>query len=504
MAVDSQILKVLVALLISLSLFHLSFFHSIEAAPIEDHTDEGAAEQLVPPSLPPISTKSNNLNPDETSTPPPSPLGPTQPPLITVTVDEESFLASTTESLPTITNEIKLPESSDADTDRETKLDHGLKTSASEGFMLYEVERDILGLSLDDINYILTFGPEVFAYSLADKLGYLQKFNGGDDPHISVIEANKEHLMEKLKNQMKQDNVQIITTKETILLEPITTTDPIWATVPQENSLDLSEKFSENENGFADPPTVITMPDVEPTSQEVMPEVTTESKGTEYHNEVITTAPNLGISTEDPYNNYDGNSTPNIIPEDNGAQDNSIHDNNNMHGVIAIEEKPSDDDESASRLFKQMLNDDKFLATLSDKKKELYLKLNQGELDREAASNLLDWYRVWVNDQMEDSHYGGPDGYYDNDGNVMANMGNGIGTKEGQEVKPEVEQGEGAGGEIVDNDREPVESESRESSNFGAVHFLVIFIITGAIMVTGYLCLHNKKKVRSSVPYSVA
>ena len=72
-----------------------------------------------------------------------------------------------------------------------------------------------------------------------------------------------------------------------------------------------------------------------------------------------------------------------------------------MHGTIAIEEKPSGDDKS---VFKQMLNDDEFLATLSDKKEKLYLKLNQGELDGElkAASNLLNRYRVWVNDQMED------------------------------------------------------------------------------------------------------
>ena len=45
-----------------------------------------------------------------------------------------------------------------------------------------------------------------------------------------------------------------------------------------------------------------------------------------------------------------------------------------------------------------MLNDDEFLATLSDK---FYLKLSHGELDGEAASNLLqlDQYKVWVNDQ---------------------------------------------------------------------------------------------------------
>ena len=500
MAVDSENLKVVVTLLFSLSLLHLSLFHPIEAAPIAtEGNNEGAAGQLVPPSLSPIITKPNNLNPDETSTlpppPPPLDLGPTQPQQngVAATVVEESFLTSTSTTESAI-NEMKLPGSHS-----DTELDHGLRMSASAGFLLYEIERDILGLSLDDINYILTFGPEVFAYSLADKLGYLQKFNNGDDPHISIIDANKERLMEKLKNRIKQDDMQTITTKEPIFLEPTTTTDPIQATarVPQEISLGLSR----DENNLVDPLT-ITKPDVEPTSQEfeVTPEITTESKTVEYYYEVITTAHDLVISTEDPHSNINGNSTPtNIVPEDNGAQDNSIHDND-MHRVITIEEKLSDDDESASRFFKQMLNDDTFLATLSDKKEELYLKLSQGELDGEAASNLLDRYRVWVNDQMEDSHYGGPGGYYDNsDDDVMANEGNGIGTTEGLEVKPEVEQGEGEGDEIsVDNDREPVESESRATSNFGAVHFLVIFIIIGAIMVTGYLCLHNKKKVSAS------
>ena len=501
MAVDSENLKVVVTLLLSLSLpLHLSLFHPIEAAPTEGN-NKGAAGQLVPPLLPPImiSTKPSNLNPDETSTlPPPLPpldLGPTtQPQLngVAVTVIEESFLASTTESA---ISEMRLPGSHS-----DTELDHGLRTSASTGLLLYEVERDILGLPLDDISYILTFGPEVFAYSLADKLGYLQKFNNGDDPHISIIDANKERLMEKLKNRMIQDNVQVITTKEPIFLEPITTTDPIQATarVPQEISLGLSN----NENNLVDPLT-ITKPDVEPTSQEleVTPEITTKSKTTEYYYEVITTAHDLVISTEDPHSNINGNSTPtNIVPEDNRAQDNSIHDNN-THRVITIEEKPSDDDESASKFFKQLLNDNKFVATLRDKNEEIYLKLNQGELDKQAASNLLDRYRVWVNDQMEDSHYGGPGGYYDNNNDdVMANEGNGIGTTEleGQEVKPEVQpEVEQAAGE-GDNDREPVESESTATSNFGAVHFLVIFIIIGAIVVTGYLCVHNKKKVSAS------
>ena len=50
---------------------------------------------------------------------------------------------------------------------------------------------------------------------------------------------------------------------------------------------------------------------------------------------------------------------------------------------------------------------------------------------------------------------------------------------------------------VIGVNQEPV-----ESSNFGAVHFLVIFVIIGAFVVTGYLCLHNKKKV-SAIIYSL-
>ena len=46
-------------------------------------------------------------------------------------------------------------------------------------------------------------------------------------------------------------------------------------------------------------------------------------------------------------------------------------------------------------------------------------------------------------------------------------------------------------GEVID--KKPGESSS--SVSFGAVHFLMIFIIVGAAVVTGYLCLLNKKKV---------
>jgi hypothetical protein len=441
MEADSQNLKAVVALLFSVSLFHLSLFQPVETAPI-DSIDEGAGGQLVPPTiLPIISTRFNILNSEEISTPPPP--GPNQPPLIDgmVTIGEEGFLTSrsTTESILTITNEMNLLPNSDTDTDRGTELDHGRRHSPSAGFLLYEVERDILGLSLDDVNYILNFGPEVFAYSLVDKLGYLQKVNGGDvdDPHISVIEANKERLMEKLKNLVVKQDVHniIITTEEPTLLldpEPIITTDPIQrqASSPhQEMLLDLSRE----QNNLVDPQIImITTQPQDSTSQVVTPEMTTESKAAESYYEVTTIAHDLAVSTDseiDPHR-YDANFTPNIDPRP---------------GAIPVEEILSDIDGESSSFLRQMLNDDQFLATLSNKNKELYLKLNRAELDGEAASNLLDWYRAWVNDQIEDSHYGGPDGYYDDDDDVMADVGDEIGATEGQEVKqevkPEVEQG---------------------------------------------------------------
>ena len=40
------------------------------------------------------------------------------------------------------------------------------------------------------------------------------------------------------------------------------------------------------------------------------------------------------------------------------------------------------------------------------------------------------------------------------------------------------------------------DDEPTGSSSFGALHFLTIFILIGAAVVIGYLCLHNRKKVR--------
>ena len=90
---------------------------------------------------------------------------------------------------------------------------------------------------------------------------------------------------------------------------------------------------------------------------------------------------------------------------------------------------PADIDAESVNLFKQMLNDDQFLDTLSDRNKELYLKLNQAGLDKRTVSNLLNWYRVWVNDQQVENLYNNG-GYY-GDGDLVTNVGRGTGNETG-------------------------------------------------------------------------
>ena len=98
-------------------------------------------------------------------------------------------------------------------------------------FLLYEVERDVQHLSLEDIDYVFELGTDIFSYSLADKLGYLEEEN---DPHISVIEANKEKLIEKLKNIKQKLSPKSITTTTSVV--PIIPTTPA-KTVEPENSI---------------------------------------------------------------------------------------------------------------------------------------------------------------------------------------------------------------------------------------------------------------------------
>ena len=83
-----------------------------------------------------------------------------------------------------------------------TKRDDKPKPKSAK-FLLYEVEKDIRNLSLDNVNYIIDMGPDVLAYSLLDKLGY-REGDIEDDPHLKVIEDNKDKLFAKLKVRRKE------------------------------------------------------------------------------------------------------------------------------------------------------------------------------------------------------------------------------------------------------------------------------------------------------------
>ena len=97
----------------------------------------------------------------------------------------------------------------------------------SPGFLLYEVQRDMAALSLDDIEYILNLDEDIFSYSLGDKLGYLKD---EEDPHINVIESNKANLLKKIKSQRDKlvDAIEgaYVTQKPALQDNPVTTPSP--------------------------------------------------------------------------------------------------------------------------------------------------------------------------------------------------------------------------------------------------------------------------------------
>ena len=89
MLTDSWNLKVhqlLVAVLLSLSLFHPSTFHPVEAAPISNGASEGAVQYI---SAPPSSNISSYLDADVTTTPPDRSTHVQSPIDGLITVDEE-------------------------------------------------------------------------------------------------------------------------------------------------------------------------------------------------------------------------------------------------------------------------------------------------------------------------------------------------------------------------------------------------------------------------------
>ena len=407
----------------------------------------------------------------------------------------------------------------------DTDTQPGRSRVASPGFLLYEVQRDVLGLSLDDIGYVLELGPEVFSYSLADKLGYLTTERSEDDPHISVIEANKEQLMKKLESQRegltksKEESPISQATENPVSQEPITTTP----TPSQKASKDFSRgKFAydvviglrdlsletidrllsfdselgslpyaiNHELGFKDDESdphflyligegdgvlrealrrekqrklnETQMTEKNSASQpeqgarvnvhvskrpEDMPQTTEMLKITKAE-ELIMTTTHEPVSTEVPHRNEE---TPSTRPNN---EDSSSHDI-----TIALPNKPTKDSEKPSDvyddelgdLFEQMLKDNKFLTILYDEDKELYLKLEQAELDDETATKLLDRYEEWLDGDYNEAEYG------EYNGEQVEPSGGELGAEgEGQEVKPKVGQEEE---QVNDGDEEKVEME---------------------------------------------
>ena len=73
------------------------------------------------------------------------------------------------------------------------------KTLIIQRRLLYQVEKGIHELSIDDIQYIFNMGRKVFALALAEKLGYKYDEN---DPHVDVIDAHKDNLIERLNETL--------------------------------------------------------------------------------------------------------------------------------------------------------------------------------------------------------------------------------------------------------------------------------------------------------------
>ena len=406
----------------------------------------------------------------------------------------------------------------------DTDTQPGRSRVASPGFLLYEVQRDVLGLSLDDIGYVLELGPEVFSYSLADKLGYLTTERSEDDPHISVIEANKKQLIKKLESQRegltksKEESPISQTTENPISQEPITTTP----TPSQKASKDFSRgKFAydiviglrdlsletidrllsfdselgslpyaiNHELGFnddeSDPHFLYLIGEgdgvlrealrrekqrklnetkmaektksmSQPKHLEDMPQTTEMLELKVTKAEEIVTTTHGPVSTEVPQRNEE---TPSKSPNN---EDSSSHDITTALPNKLPEdlEKPSDvyDDKSGD-LFEQMLKDEKFLIILYDEDKELYLKLDQAELDEETASELLERYEEWLDRDYNDEDYG------EYNGEQVEPSGGELGAeREGQEMKPEVGQEEG---QVNDSDEENVEMEGEAAQPNG-------------------------------------
>lgn len=113
----------------------------------------------------------------------------TSPPTPTTSSDKETDKLASSKTQEN-------PSSDSSKRDKEPK-------QKSPQLLLYEVEKGIRNLSVQQIEYVLQLGDEVFSYSLADKLGYL-KGGKDDDPHVKAIDANKKILVKKLEDRKEE------------------------------------------------------------------------------------------------------------------------------------------------------------------------------------------------------------------------------------------------------------------------------------------------------------
>ena len=385
-------LTFLFSLFLLLLLFEL---YTVDGAPIIGIVNEGATPQ--------VSSPDNTESPSKSNTSPTAGLasferehnGAAPTDKAAVAVNIENVLPFTEPSLTTFTDVNFQSRNSDGKLDR--------SRSVSEGFLWYEIRRDIIGLSLDAIDYVLELGPEVFVYSLADKLGYLA--NGEDDPHIAVIETNKEQLLGKLRSQatrMKEEmNVEADnpTQKESIVTTSL---------VSQSSRVELQDllRAESDTNERTKLGSIQSQFGVSELWQESS-DVPGETKGlleASSTGDIVTTT-----TTRQP------EPTATLIPQRNEENPGTAPTNENFHTVALPSndnEKSSDISDSVSaKLFEKMLSDAKFLETLIVEDKVLYHKLNEAELNQDAATKLLTRYRVWLRDQhdMDGYHKGGGD-----------------------------------------------------------------------------------------------
>lgn len=334
----------------------------------------------------------------------------------------------------------------------------------SPAFLLYEVQRDMMGLSLEAVEYALDLGTDVFAFSLADKLGYLENDN---DPHISVIEANKEKLIEKL--ELLRRHLQPPTTLEPAIAA---TTEPSPAagestSLNSRIAYDIVTKirrlsleainqllsydselgslpyalcqelgYDEDENGehfqylsgkgesvlrdilkrareaLFDESQENSEQRVEPnspiadkSSTKGEPSVPIKTTNEQYVDEESSNQPSDNEDNPGNNNLTDEGGNEEIGDIGNGEDDESAPVNENQSTLD--ENKESDEEpllnaETENDLFDQLIKDTYFLNFLIREEKDLYMLLKERNLDEETLDELLEEYTKWLDGLSEE------------------------------------------------------------------------------------------------------